>query len=698
MNDQFQIHSLYKPEGDQPEAIKKLSEGVLNGKTFQTLLGVTGSGKTFTIANLIETLQRPALVLAPNKTLAAQLYAEFRDFFPNNKVEYFVSYYDYYQPEAYVPGKDLYIEKDADINAEVERMRQSAVRSLIERRDVIVVASVSCIYGWQEPEDYIRNILRIQKNEPVQRKNLLRALINLQFERNDMNFVQGCVRVRGSCIDVFPAEAEDEAIRMEFFGDEIQRMAVFHPISGKILREIDRFTFFQAKQFVTTRQRLINALPDIRNELEERLSHFKSRQRWVEAERLEQRTRYDLELLETTGTCSGIENYSRHLAGRKAGGTPSTIIDYFAEDALTIIDESHIAIPQIKGMYHGDQSRKQNLVDFGFRLPSALDNRPLTWDEFLKKIQQVIFVSATPSSFEIQLSNGSYIEQVIRPTGLLDPELEVVSTENQMERLLNEITIRRDLKERVLVTTLTKRMAEDLSYYLLENGIKARYLHSDIDTIERVELLQALRRGDFDCLVGINLLREGLDLPEVSLVAIMDADKEGFLRSHVSLIQTIGRAARHVKGKVLLFADKTTDSMNKAIQETTRRRAKQLRYNEAHHIQPESIQKAVRQLLDVEGKKEEVKKAVFKGTYEEQRMQWQLIVRELEEQMHEKAEVLAYEEAAKIRDQIKKMKHHWEEWIITQEVTNNDRHSNAQKRSSKAKRNDAQARSKKRAS
>jgi excinuclease ABC subunit B len=698
MNDQFQIHSLYKPEGDQPEAIKKLSEGVLNGKTFQTLLGVTGSGKTFTIANLIETLQRPALVLAPNKTLAAQLYAEFRDFFPNNKVEYFVSYYDYYQPEAYVPGKDLYIEKDADINAEVERMRQSAVRSLIERRDVIVVASVSCIYGWQEPEDYIRNILRIQKNEPVQRKNLLRALINLQFERNDMNFVQGCVRVRGSCIDVFPAEAEDEAIRMEFFGDEIQRMAVFHPISGKILREIDRFTFFQAKQFVTTRQRLINALPDIRNELEERLSHFKSRQRWVEAERLEQRTRYDLELLETTGTCSGIENYSRHLAGRKAGGTPSTIIDYFGEDALTIIDESHIAIPQIKGMYHGDQSRKQNLVDFGFRLPSALDNRPLTWDEFLKKIQQVIFVSATPSSFEIQLSNGSYIEQVIRPTGLLDPELEVVSTENQMERLLNEITIRRDLKERVLVTTLTKRMAEDLSYYLLENGIKARYLHSDIDTIERVELLQALRRGDFDCLVGINLLREGLDLPEVSLVAIMDADKEGFLRSHVSLIQTIGRAARHVKGKVLLFADKTTDSMNKAIQETTRRRAKQLRYNEAHHIQPESIQKAVRQLLDVEGKKEEVKKAVFKGTYEEQRMQWQLIVRELEEQMHEKAEVLAYEEAAKIRDQIKKMKHHWEEWIITQEVTNNDRHSNAQKRSSKAKRNDAQARSKKRAS
>ncbi len=698
MNDQFQIHSLYKPEGDQPEAIKKLSEGVLNGKTFQTLLGVTGSGKTFTIANLIETLQRPALVLAPNKTLAAQLYAEFRDFFPNNKVEYFVSYYDYYQPEAYVPGKDLYIEKDADINAEVERMRQSAVRSLIERRDVIVVASVSCIYGWQEPEDYIRNILRIQKNEPVQRKNLLRALINLQFERNDMNFVQGCVRVRGSCIDVFPAEAEDEAIRMDFFGDEIQRMAVFHPISGKILREIDRFTFFQAKQFVTTRQRLINALPDIRNELEERLSYFKSRQRWVEAERLEQRTRYDLELLETTGTCSGIENYSRHLAGRKAGGTPSTIIDYFGEDALTIIDESHIAIPQIKGMYHGDQSRKQNLVDFGFRLPSALDNRPLTWDEFLKKIQQVIFVSATPSSFEIQLSNGSYVEQVIRPTGLLDPELEVVSTENQMERLLNEITIRRDLKERVLVTTLTKRMAEDLSYYLLENGIKARYLHSDIDTIERVELLQALRRGDFDCLVGINLLREGLDLPEVSLVAIMDADKEGFLRSHVSLIQTIGRAARHVKGKVLLFADKTTDSMKKAIQETTRRRAKQLRYNEAHHIQPESIQKAVRQLLDVEGKKEEVKKAVFKGTYEEQRTQWQLIVRELEEQMHEKAEVLAYEEAAKIRDQIKKMKHHWEEWIITQEVTNNDRHSNAQKRSSKAKRNDAQARSKKRAS
>lgn len=673
MRERFTLKSSYQPQGDQPQAIELLSEGIKKQKRYQTLLGVTGSGKTFTMANLIERVQTPTLVIAPNKTLAAQLYSEFRDFFPENKVEYFVSYYDYYQPEAYVPGKDLYIEKDADINSEIERMRQSAVRSLVERKDVVLIASVSCIYGWQEAEDYIKNIVKIESNTFCRRKELLQALIQLQYERNDLDFRQGCIRLRGSTMDVFPAESEEEAVRLDFFGDSIQKISIFRPLTGETLRNIDCYTFFQAKQFVTTRQSLMKAIPMIKAEMEERVAYFKLHHRWIEAERLEQRTLYDLEMLENTGACPGIENYSRHLAHREPGTTPSTIIDYFGKDALIIIDESHVTLPQIKGMYRGDQSRKQNLVDFGFRLPSAMDNRPLRWEEFEAKVQRAVFVSATPSQLEISLSQSEFVEQIIRPTGLLDPEIELHSTEGQMPFLLSQIKERQEQKERVLVTTLTKRMAEDLSYYLLEQGIRAKYLHSDIDTIERVQILQALRGGDFDCLVGINLLREGLDLPEVSLVAIMDADKEGFLRSHVSLIQTIGRAARNVKGKVLLFADRTTPSMDLAIKETARRREKQMAYNLEHHIQAESIQKAVKKLLDTDWKASDGDALLKLELEKQENPQWHLIIRELEEQMHEKASVLAYEEAAIIRDKIKKIKKQWEEWKITQEVTKHDR-------------------------
>jgi excinuclease ABC subunit B len=675
MRERFTLKSTYQPQGDQPQAIERLFEGLKQKKRYQTLLGVTGSGKTFTMANLIERVQLPTLVIAPNKTLAAQLYSEFRDFFPENKVEYFVSYYDYYQPEAYVPGKDLYIEKDADINAEIERMRQSAVRSLVERKDVVLIASVSCIYGWQEAEDYIKNIVKIESNTLFKRKELLQALIHLQYERNDLDFRQGCIRLRGSTMDVFPAESEEEAVRLDFFGDSIQKISIIRPLTGETLRNIDCYTFFQAKQFVTTRQSLMKAIPMIKAEMEERVAYFKLHHRWIEAERLEQRTLYDLEMLENTGACPGIENYSRHLAHREAGTTPSTIIDYFGRDALIIIDESHVTLPQIKGMYRGDQSRKQNLVDFGFRLPSAMDNRPLRWEEFEAKVTQAVFVSATPSPLEISLSGGDFVEQIIRPTGLLDPEIELHSTEGQMPFLLSQIKERQEQKERVLVTTLTKRMAEDLSYYLLEQGIRAKYLHSDIDTIERVQILQALRGGDFDCLVGINLLREGLDLPEVSLVAIMDADKEGFLRSHVSLIQTIGRAARNVKGKVLLFADHTTPSMDLAIKETARRREKQIAYNLEHHIQAESIQKAVKKLLDTDWKASDGDALGKLDFAKQENPQWHLLIRELEEQMHEKAAVLDYEEAAIIRDKIKKIKNQWEEWKITQEVTKHDRSS-----------------------
>lgn len=600
------------------------------------------------MANVIERLNLPTLVIAPNKTLAAQLYSELKDFFPENKVEYFVSYYDYYQPEAYVPSLDLYIAKDADINENIERLRQSTVRSLIERKDVIVVASVSCIYGWQTPKDYIENIVRINIGLNLKRDQFTRFLIKILYERNDYDFKRGVMRVRGNVVDVFPAESEEEAVRVEFFGDTISKIMVIEPITGKKIRDIWSYTFFPAKQFVTTSDRIIKAIPNIREELKERVEYFKQNNRFVEAERLEQRTNYDLEILETTGTCPGVENYSRHLAFREEGATPSTIIDYFQPPFLMFIDESHITVPQIKGMYLGDRSRKETLVEFGFRLPSALDNRPLRWDEFESKIFNCIFVSATPGTLDLSISSN-VIEQIIRPTGLIDPEVEVRSTKNQIEDLLSEINKRVDLGERVLVTTLTKRISEDLSYYLLEHGVKAKYLHSDIDTIERTKILKDLRNGVYTVVVGINLLREGLDLPEVSLVAILDADKEGFLRSEVSLIQTIGRASRNVNGKVILYADNITESMRKAINVTNRRREKQIKYNLKHNIKPETIRKVVKGMIEIE----DVKEVEYIA---KDHSQAELIIAELEEEMHYMASMLEFEDAAKLRDKIKKLK------------------------------------------
>lgn len=650
----FKVESIYEPAGDQPQAIKSLREGFLKNYKKQVLLGVTGSGKTFTMAKLIEEVQVPTLVMAPNKTLAAQLYAELKEFFPSNKVEYFVSYYDYYQPEAYVPSQDLYIEKDADINEEIERLRQSTVRSLIERKDVIVVSSVSCIYGWQEPNDYKENVVKIETGQNIPRNQLLKSLIKIQYERNDFDFKRGTIRVRGDTIDVYPAEVEQEAIRIILAGDQIEQILVIDPFLGKKLHPIDTFIFFQAKQFVTTQERLLTVLPKIREELEQRIQYYKTQNKYLEAERIEQRTTYDLELLETTGTCSGVENYSRHLALREPGSTPTTIIDYFTKPFLLFIDESHITVPQIKGMFHGDHSRKQNLVDFGFRLPSAIDNRPLNWEEFERKIDFTIYVSATPSPFERSLSQNT-AEQVIRPTGLVDPVIEIRNTENQVDNLLQEIKNCTEKKERVLITTLTKRMSEDLSYYLLEKGIKAKYLHSDIDTIERVEILKDLRSGVYDTVVGINLLREGLDLPEVSLVAIMDADKEGFLRSHTSLIQTIGRAARHINGKVIMYADRVTESMKEAIQETNRRRQKQIAYNQLNHIEPETIKKAIKVMIETEGSEDTIKKEMSEFGFQS-RKGMLLLLRELEEEMHDKASKLEFEAAAKVRDRIKKIK------------------------------------------
>lgn len=651
---QFCVTSVYEPAGDQPQAIHSLTTGIQNNLKKQVLLGVTGSGKTFTMAKLIEKVQIPTLVIAPNKTLAAQLYAELKEFFPQNKVEYFVSYYDYYQPEAYVPSQDLYIEKDADINEEIERMRQSTVRSLIERKDVIVVASVSCIYGWQEQNDYKENVVLVEPGKTISRNELIRSLIKIQYERNDMDFKRGTIRVRGDVVDVYPAEVELEAIRIHFLGDKIEKIWVIDPFLGKKRQEIDAFLFFQAKQFVTSQERLHQVLPKIREELMNRVEYFKQKQKYLEAERIEQRTTYDLELLEATGTCSGVENYSRHLALRDPGSTPTTIIDYFAKPFLTLIDESHITVSQIKGMFFGDRSRKQNLVDFGFRLPSALDNRPLNFDEFEKKTDFTIYVSATPAAFEREKSKNT-AEQVIRPTGLVDPAIEIRKTEGQIDDLLKEIKQCATLGERVLVTTLTKRMSEDLSYYFLEKGIKAKYLHSDIDTIERVDILKDLRKGTYDVVVGINLLREGLDLPEVALVAIMDADKEGFLRSHTSLIQTIGRAARHIHGRVIMYADTITDSMKEAIQETNRRRQKQIEYNSLHNIEPETIKKAVKAMIEMEGTEEKLQQEMKEYGFQS-RKGMILLLRELEEEMHEKAELLEFEAAAKVRDRIKKIK------------------------------------------
>lgn len=652
---EFKLISDYKPKGDQPQAIEKLVEGIKKGFRFQTLLGVTGSGKTYTMANVIARVNKPTLVLCHNKTLAAQLYSEFRDLFPKNRVEYFVSYYDYYQPEAYVPQSDLYIEKDADINEDIVKLRHKTLRSLMERRDTIVVSSVSCIYGWDDPTEYLKGLISIKVGENINRRDLIKELIMLQYERNDIDFSRGKIRVRGDIVDVFPIDM-DYAIRVEFFGDTVEKILVIDPMLNTTLENLETFIFFPAKQFLTTEERIKKAVESIKKELKDRVDYFLSQKRYLEAERLTQRTNFDIEMLIETGYVKGIENYSIHFSGRKSGDPPFTILDYFPSDFLVFIDESHITVPQLRGMYNGDRSRKETLVEYGFRLPSCLDNRPLKYEEFLEKVNQVIFVSATPSDYEISISD-QVVEQLIRPTGLVDPEIEVRSSKAQIEDLINEINKRVKRKERVLVTTLTKRIAEDLTTYLYEKGIKVRYLHSDIETIKRAELIRDLRKGEFDCLVGINLLREGLDLPEVSLVAILDADKEGFLRSHTSLIQTIGRAARNVSGKVIMYADEITESMKKAIDETNRRRSVQIKYNKEHGIKPETIRKAVKELIDIPYKeKEDIDRFVKESENYMNKDELEYLITQLEEEMHLKAETLEFEEAAKIRDKIFELK------------------------------------------
>ncbi len=652
MDKKFKLFSDFKPTGDQPEAIEKLVEGVKKGYKFQTLLGVTGSGKTFTMANVIEKVQKPTLIISHNKTLAAQLYSEFKHFFPENAVRYFVSYYDFYRPEAYVPQLDLHIDKTADVNEDIARLRHATVRALLERRDVIVVASVSCIYGWDSPEEYKEQLLTVKVGEKIKRATIAIGLARLQYERNDFDLRPGRFRMRGDVIDVFPKESET-AIRIELFGDELDSIIEFDPLTGKMIKNYSSFTFFPASQFLTTMERIKRYADQIREELKMRIEFFRSKGLFLEAQRIEERTNYDLEMLEHTGYCPGIENYSRYFSGRKPGEEPYTLLNFFPDDFLMFIDESHITIPQIRAMYHGDHQRKLTLVKYGFRLPSALDNRPLRFDEFLKHINQCIFVSATPAGFEKKISS-QIVEQIIRPTGLVDPEVEVRPAENQVEDLMNEIKKRTKKNERVLVTTLTKKLAEDFAIFLTEHGIKAKYLHSEIKTLERVKILKALREGRFDVLVGVNLLREGLDLPEVSLVAILDADKEGFLRSEVSLIQTMGRAARNVSGKVIMYASTITDSMKRAIEETERRRKKQISYNKAHNIKPQTIRKAISDLIDLPWKKEEELEETDLSNLTEE--QFKALIMELTEEMYSKADLLEFEEAARIRDRIESLK------------------------------------------
>ena len=593
----FRLHQPFLPAGDQPEAIARLVEGLEDGLSFQTLLGVTGSGKTYTMANVIARTGRPALVLAPNKTLAAQLYAEFREFFPDNAVEYFVSYYDYYQPEAYVPARDLFIEKDSSVNEHIEQMRLSATKSLLERRDCVIVATVSCIYGIGDRDEYHKMILTMRVGDRMGQREIIKRLSEMQYERNELDFHRGTFRVRGDIIDVFPAEHAEHAIRISLFDDEIENLQLFDPLTGHLQTKLARFTVFPSSHYVTPRATVLRAVEAIKSELHERVEFFNKENRLVEAQRIEQRTRFDLEMLDQLGFCKGIENYSRYLSGRQAGEAPPTLIDYLPADALMFIDESHVAIPQVGAMFKGDRSRKENLVNYGFRLPSALDNRPLKFDEYEALLRQAIFVSATPAEYE-KTHQGQVVEQVVRPTGLIDPAIVVRPANTQIDDLLSEIRLRVERDERVLVTTLTKRMSEELTDYLGENGVRVRYLHSDIDTVERVEIIRDLRLGEFDVLVGINLLREGLDIPEVSLVAILDADKEGFLRSERSLIQTIGRAARHLNGTAILYADRVTDSMRGAISETERRREKQIRYNEQHGIVPKGVSKRIKDIID----------------------------------------------------------------------------------------------------
>ena len=655
-NSPFQLEELFPPSGDQPDAIAKLTEGINDGLAFQTLLGVTGSGKTYTMAHVIARLGRPALVLAPNKTLAAQLYAEFREFFPDNAVEYFVSYYDYYQPEAYVPARDLYIEKDSSINDHIEQMRLSATKSLLERRDVVIVATVSCIYGIGDPSEYHGMILHLRQGEKMSQRDVLARLVAMQYTRSELDFRRGTFRVRGDVIDVFPAEHAEQAIRISLWDDEIEKLEVFDPLTGKVHHPMARFTVYPSSHYVTPRETTLRAIEAIKAELRERIEFFQKAGRLLEAQRIEQRTRFDLEMLAELGFCKGIENYSRHLSGRQAGEPPPTLIDYLPSDALMIIDESHVTIPQLGGMYRGDRSRKENLVEYGFRLPSALDNRPLRFDEFEKVVRQTIFVSATPADYEHEKS-GQVVEQVVRPTGLIDPEVIVRPASTQVDDLLSEINLRVKKKERVLVTTLTKRMAEELTEYLAEHGVKVRYLHSEVETVERVEIIRDLRLGEFDVLVGINLLREGLDLPEVSLVAILDADKEGFLRSERSLIQTIGRAARHINGTAILYADLVTESIKKALAETERRRQKQRGYNETHGITPKGVIKRIKDLID--GVYDAAQADVEQQEARYESMSEKQLAREikaLEKKMLQHAKNLEFEEAAAARDRLSELK------------------------------------------
>ena len=649
--DRFKLHSEYKMTGDQPQAVEKLAEGIADGLKYQTLMGVTGSGKTFTMANLIERVNRPTLVISHNKTLAAQLHGEFKEFFPENAVEYFVSYYDYYQPEAYVPSTDTYIEKDSDINGEIEKLRHSATAALAERRDVIIVASVSCIYGLGSPFDYENQMLSLRPGMEKPRNEILRKLVDIQYTRNDMAFERGTFRVRGDIIDIYPA-GNDSAVRVELFGDEIESIKEMNPVTGEILGIRNHISIYPASHYVTSPEKMEHALKTIDEELTERVQWFKDRGKLLEAQRIEQRTRYDLEMLREIGTCKGIENYSRHLAGNQPGERPYTLIDYFPEDFLVIIDESHVMLPQLRAMYAGDRSRKMSLVEYGFRLPSALDNRPLRFEEFDDLINQVVFVSATPASYEREVSGGISAEQIIRPTGLLDPPIEVVPTEGQIDHLIAQIKEVTAAGERVLVTTLTKKMAESLTDYLKGVNIKVRYLHSEVDTLERMEIISDLRLGVFDVLVGINLLREGLDIPEVSLVAVLDADKEGFLRTETSLIQTIGRAARNVDGRVIMYADRISPAMDVAIKETERRRAIQDAYNKAHGITPESVKKSVRDVIEATKAADDVSDYEGKSPLELTKKELTEYVKKLEKEMKQAAADLQFERAAQLRDRI----------------------------------------------
>jgi len=663
---EFQLVTRFQPAGDQPEAIRQMVEGIEAGLAHQTLLGVTGSGKTFSIANVIQQVQRPTLVLAPNKTLAAQLYGEFKAFFPNNAVEYFVSYYDYYQPEAYVPSSDTFIEKDASINDHIEQMRLSATKALLERRDAIIVTTVSCIYGLGSPETYLKMVLHIDRGDKLDQRALLRRLADLQYTRNEMDFARATFRVRGDVIDIYPAESDLEAIRVELFDDEVENIAAFDPLTGEILRKLPRFTFYPKSHYVTPRETLLQAVEGIKEELADRLEYLHKANKLVEAQRIEQRTRFDLEMIMELGYCNGIENYSRYLSGRPAGAPPPTLYDYLPADALLVIDESHVSVPQVGAMYKGDRSRKETLVEYGFRLPSALDNRPMRFDEWESVSPQTIFVSATPGPYE-EAHAGRVVEQVVRPTGLVDPQIEIRPALTQVDDLLSEIRKRVALGERVLATTLTKRMSEDLTDYLADHDVRVRYLHSDIDTVERVEIIRDLRLGTFDVLVGINLLREGLDMPEVSLVAILDADKEGFLRSERSLIQTIGRAARNLNGRAILYADAITGSMQRAIDETERRREKQIAFNEAHGIVPKSVVKDITDILEgatVPGARSKKRKGMAKAAEESARYEAELRtpgeitkrIKQLEDKMMQYARDLEFEAAAQLRDEITQLR------------------------------------------